>query len=119
MGLFDLPTGNFELKLKPKSNDCYYKEEGWQSVMMTDRLDYEMVVGIVEDHEKDYEVHGARYNGKPIKVPNKYHWELRHKDEVFGSFKTRAEAVALMQQRKAMRRKDKNIKVGLPKFVLD
>ena len=113
MGAFDLPTGDFELLLKGKDGT------NWQSVMFTDRLDYETIVGCVEDWNKNYEVLGARFNGRAVTIPEKFHWELRYKDEVFGSFKTRAEAVELMKERKAKQREDKTVKIGLPKFVLD
>lgn len=119
MGAFDLPRGELELNLKPKNKDCYFKEEGWQSVMFTDGLDYETLVGCVEDWTGNYEVLGARYNGRTVTIPKKFHWELQHKGEVLGSFKSRAEAVETMRARKAEWRKDKTVKVGLPKFVLD
>ena len=113
MGAFDLPTGELELLLKDS------KGEHWESVAFTDSVDDYDIVDSVEDWSVNHTVLAARFNGKPVKIPDKYHWELRHRDECFGKFPTRNECVDAMHKRKSMWRKDKTVKVGLPVFVKD
>ena len=115
MGLFDLPTGELELNLKPKRSNC--KRNGWTSVAFTDRLYREEIASCVEVWSKDYKVTGARYNGKTIQIPKKYHWEVRNKEEIFGKFKTRAEAVEELNERRLASRRDASVKVGRLVFV--
>ena len=117
MGYFDLPTGELELNLKPKKKGA--KENGWTSVMFTDGLSKEDIATSVEEWSINYRVLEARYNCRPVTIPKKYHWELRSKEECFGIYKSRADAVKAMQERKAMRWEDKTVKVGLPYFVED
>ena len=113
MGYFDLPTGEFDLLLKDG------KGEQWKNVMFTDSINASEIAECVEEWSVYHKVLKARFNGREVAMPTHYHWELRHKEEAFGSFKTRKEAVEAMYQRKAMWRKDKTIKVGLPCFVTD
>lgn len=84
-----------------------------------DRLDKEVLADNVERWSKHHEVLAARYNGRPVMIPTNYHWELQHKGEVLGIFKTREEACEEMNKRKVARYEDKTIKVGLPKYVQD
>lgn len=116
MGYFDLPTGELELNLKPKKDG---KRNGWTSVMFTDGLYTQTLVGCVEEWSRLYKVLGARYNGREVTIPKKYHWELCNHGESLGSFKTRAEAVEKMHELQKKRRTDKSVKVGIPKFFLD
>ena len=111
MGAFDLPRGEFELLLKKDG------EAEWKSVMFTDYIDMGEIADAAEMWSKNYKVLAARYNGREVTIPTNYKWELRYKDEVFGEFKTRAEAVEEMNRRKIERRKDKTVRVGLPYFV--
>ena len=111
MGYFDLPRGELELQLKDG------KGIHWESVCFTDRLDKETLAMCKEEWSERHEVLAARYNGKEVEIPTNYHWDLRHKDVVFGSYKTREEAVNAMHQRKSMWRKDKTVKIGLPYFA--
>ena len=121
MGYFDLPTGEFELLLKKRGRG-QHKEE-WKSVMFTDGLRLEDVASCAEEWSKNYNVLGARYCGRKITIPTGYHWELRYKDNVYGVFKTRAEAAQMMQERKernwAEKIKENRVPVGIPVFVKD
>ena len=114
MGAFDLPRGEFDLLLKDKTG-----AENWKNVMFADSIYTEEVADLVEMWSVNYTVLAARFNGRPVAIPVKYHWELRYKDECFGKFATREECKNAMYERKAMWRKDKTIKVGLPVFVQD
>lgn len=111
MGMFGLPTGEFDLLLKDG------KGEHWKNVMFTDSLYEEDIADCVEIWSVNYKVLSARFNGRTVSIPTGYHWELRSKDEVFGIYKTRKEAKAAMDERKLLRYKDKSIKVGLPVYV--
>ena len=111
MGAFDLPRGEFDLLLKDS------KGEHWKNVMFADSFDEGEVADIVEMWSVNHKVLAARFNGRPVAIPTRYHWELRYKDEVFGSFKLREEAKEALYQRKAMWRKDKSTRVGCIYFV--
>lgn len=115
--MFTLPRGEFDLYLKPRKGADCRSEEGWKNIMMTDRLEAGEIAESVEEWSKNYEVLGARYNGKEVTIPKNYHWELRSGSEAFGSFKTRKDALEEMHHRKVLRRQDKTIKTGLPVFV--
>ena len=119
MGIFDLPTREFELLLKKKGRG--QRKEEWKSVMFTDRLELAEIARCAEEWSRNYRVLGARYNGRNVAIPTDYHWELRYKDNVYGVFKTRAEAVQMMNERKEMnwaeKIKENRIPVGIPVFV--
>ena len=114
MGVFDMPRGELELKLKDS------KGTHWDSVMLTDYLDMGMVMGCVEEWSVNHKVLSARYNGNVIAFPKKYHWELIADTESL-PFETRAEAEAVMSERRKLRTrlKDKTIKVGSVFLVYD
>lgn len=113
MGAFDLPSGEFDLLLKDRTG------EHWESVMFTDSIDNAVIADCVEMWSENHTVLAARFNGRAVTIPTKYHWELRSKDEVFGKFATREEAKKAMYERKAMWRKDKVTRPGIPVFVKD
>ena len=118
MGMFDLPRGEFELNLKPKKGKVC-SHNGWTSVMFTDSLYRGDIAQTVEMWSDSYKVLGARFNGREVAIPKKYHWEHRIKDEVLGVYKTYAEGRAVMDERKKLRWKDKSVKVGGAYFVDD
>lgn len=114
MAAFSLPTGDFELLF----DDGNGKQ--WRSVMFTDSISLADIAQCVEEWSINHKVIGARYNGKKVPIPTKYHWDLRLKGEVLeGGFKTRAEAVEAMKKRREMQRTDKSIKAGFPAFIKD
>ena len=108
-----MPRGELELLLKDAQG------ERWESVMMADSLYPGDVESTVEDWSINHEVLAARFNGKPVEIKKKYHWELRRKGEVLGIYKTRKEAVEDNLKRKTAYRKDKTTKCGIPYFVQD
>ena len=114
MGLFDLPRGEFDLLLKGKDG-----KENWKNVMFCDSFGTGEVADLVEMWSTNYTVLAARFNGRPVEIPTNYHWELRSKGESLGKYATREEAKAAMYERKALWRKDKTTKVGIPYFVKD
>ena len=113
MGAFDLPHGEFDLLLENS------KGKEWKNVMFTDTIDKGMIADCVEMWSGNYKVLSARFNGIKVEIPTNYHWELRFKGEVLGKFKTRDEAKEEMYRRKALWRKDKSVKVGIPYFAQD
>lgn len=121
MAYFDLPTGNFELLLKKRGRGNHKAE--WRSVMFTDSLYNEEIASCAEEWSRNYIVVGAKYNGKDVDIPSpdSYHWEHRHKESLYGIYKTREEVLAAMQERKkfnwAEKDKSKRIPVGRPYFV--
>lgn len=121
MGYFDLPRGELELLLKKKGRGNRKAE--WKSVMFADRLSTGEIVSCVEDWSINYKVVGARYNGREVNVPTRYHWEHRHKDSVYGIYKTRREVLEAMQERKKFNRLEKDrakmVPVGTPVFVAE
>lgn len=122
MALFGLPTGEFELLLKHKGRGRYKTE--WQTVMFADRLDLEDVASVVEDWSKNYNVVGARYNGKAVDIPTKYHWEFSiSPTENEGYFNTYEEAIreATLRRRANKKEKDKSkwLRSGMPVVVYD
>ena len=121
MGCFDLPRGELELLLKKKGRGNRKTE--WKSVMFVDRLSAEEIASCVEDWSINYKVVGARYNGREVNVPTRYHWEHRHKDSVYGIYRTRKEVLNAMQKRKEFnwleKDKSKTIPIGTPVFVAE
>ena len=111
MGAFDLPTGDFQLLLKDA------KGTKWTSVMFTDSLDRSEIAETVEDWSVNHEVLSARYNGREVVIPKKYHWELQLNGEVLGSYKTYKEARAEFDRRRIQYRKDKTTRPGRIVFV--
>lgn len=111
MGCFDLPTG--EVKLKVKDGQKTY----WKSVMFTDYLERGAVEELQERWGKKYKILEIQYNGRKVTPAKRYHWELRHKDEVYGTFKTREEAVKAREERNRRRWNGEKIPVGTIDFV--
>lgn len=85
------PTNEVELLLKRRRIS---QKPYWKSVMLCGSLYAEDLADLAEDWSDHYEVLGARFNGKEVPIPTKYHWELRRKGEVLGRFTTRKEARA-------------------------
>lgn len=118
MGYFDLPRGQFDLLLKKKGRGRHSSK--WECVMMTDSLYPEEIASCVEEWSQNYTVEGARYNGKSVIIPTKYHWELRTKDEVLNHYSTREEAVKARDERRTFnwgKPDESRIPVGTIYFV--
>lgn len=98
-----------------------FKEE-WRSVTFTDRLTEACIAEDVENWSKNYKVLGARYNGRRVTIPTKYHWEHRVGDEVIGRYGTRKEARTAWEMRRESnygKPKDERVPVGMIVFVKD
>ena len=118
MGFFDLPSGNFELLLSKNGS----RKQEWKSVMMTDRLYPEEIADCVEQWSKNYKVRGARHNGREVNIPTSYHWELRAKSDVIGSYPTREAAKEAADKRRMQnwgKRDEERIPIGAICFVQD
>lgn len=115
MGMFDLPTGNFELRMKPIGESGKGK---WESVCMTDSLSYKDICECVEHWSKKYKVSGARYNGKPVQIPKTYYWVLQCRDERVGHFATYEEAKEAQAERKKLLKDGKIKYIGYPNVVV-
>lgn len=96
--MFWMPTGNFELLMKKKGRGNHKPK--WESVMLTDRLTSGDIAECVEHWQKNNKVIAARYDGREVFIPTEYHWEHRIKNEVIGCYSTRAEAIAVMEERR-------------------
>lgn len=103
MGIFDLPSGDFELLFKDNG-----KEE-WKSVMMIDRLTKEEIAECVERWSENHIVTGARYNGRIVEIPTEYYWEIRSKGETLQRFSKRKDAVKELEKRRLINRKNKAV----------
>ena len=123
MGTFSMPTGELELRVKPRADvSATLKEEAWMSVMFTDGLTTDELAESVEDWSTKYEVIGARYNGKELDIPKNYHWELRNKKDPsiqFGHYDSFREAHTDMISREHLRKTDKTVLTGGPVLVQD
>jgi hypothetical protein len=113
MGYFDLPTGELELLLEDE------KGTKWQSVAFMDVVFPSDLARACEDWSNHYKVKAARFNGKPLKIPTGYHWEVRKRDEVLGAFKTYQEALNDANDRRRAYRTDKTVKTGGVYFAKD
>ena len=120
MGYFDLLNGEFDLLMKKRGRGNSKAE--WKSVMMTDRLYPEEIADCVERWSKNYKVIAARFNGREVKIPEGYHWEVRFKDDVIGCYKTREEAKAVTEERRMSnwgKPLSEHIMIGTIVFVKD
>lgn len=119
--MIGLPTGELELLMKAKGRGRH-KEE-WKSVAFTDYLLPEEIADCVERWSGKYKVVAARYNGRKVSIPAKYHWEHRFKDELYGTYKTRKEVSEAMQKRReynwGLKNEADRIPIGTPKFVAE
>lgn len=111
MGYFDLPTG--EVKLKVKDGQKTY----WKSVMFTDCLYKGEIEELQERWGRKYKILEIQFNGRKVTPAKKYHWELRDKDNVYGTFKTREEAVKARAERSTRRRNGEKIPIGNIEFI--
>lgn len=83
------PSNEVELLLKNRRSS---QKPYWKPVMLCGNLYAEDLADLVEDWSNHFKVLGARFNGKEVPLPTKYHWELRRKGEVLGRYSTRKEA---------------------------
>jgi len=113
MGYFDLPRGEVTIKVKDG------KKTVVKSIAFCDSLYKEEIAEMWERWSESYKILEMQFNGRKVEPMKNYHWELRYKDELFGTFKLRKDAYAALMERKHKKWDDKSIRVGTIYFVQD
>ena len=105
MGMFDLPTGEVELKARKKgAKGKHYK---WESVVFTNTLSRADIARIVEEWSNYRDIQKVRFNGKEVEIPKLYHWEVWVENDIVGIFKKNAEAVSSYKKAKTAHKRIK------------